>query len=345
MAEYEINEEEVKEVSDQFDETLFQAILDKSSNSNYDYNDETLRYIYTNTLEESGKNTNTPYGLVYDFNENGYRSNSFKAGTDMLVTGCSFTFGSGIPTELRWGDILSKNLNLSYSNMAMPGSSVTRQVRDIFAYFKEFGHPKYIFAMFPVFNRMEIISNPKYLIPGAWERSIKRKKKYKALSTVDLYRQTCNVNMAPREQKFLTQPLIFEDIMPSEIPQFYSSLHVSMLQQYCDLAGIKLIWSTWHDPQNKVLNLVNQEYPDTYRGMVDTNPGGWSFNKKTNESEYRENNVLINCHEDYKIISEDMFHTARDIEFGIEWAHWGTHRHLHVAEAFEKYFKENIQND
>jgi hypothetical protein len=34
---------------------------------------------------------------------------------------------------------------------------------------------------------------------------------------------------------------------------------------------------------------------------------------------------------------------ARDVEFGIEWAHWGTHRHLHVAEAFEYYFKENMK--
>ncbi len=342
-AEYEINEDEVVEVSDVFDETLFHAILNKLSNSNYEYNNQTLKYIYTNIFDHSNKNSSNPYGLTYRFNENGYRSDTFKQGTDMLVTGCSFTFGSGIPDEFRWGDILSKNLRLSYSNLAVPGSSVIRQVRDLFAYFKEYGHPKYIFAVFPVFNRMEIISNPKYFKPGAWERSIEKMKKNEYINYKDLYRQTSNINMIPRKQKFLTQPLIAEDVIPSEIPQFYSSVHIQMLQQYCDLAGIKFAWSTWHHPQNKVLHEVNKLYPNTFVNMVDTNPHGWSYNKKTKEYDYRENNQLIKCHEYYKDISKDMFHMARDVEFGIEWAHWGTHRHLHVAEAFEYYFKENMK--
>lgn len=342
-AEYEINEQEVVEVSNVFDKTLFDAILNQSSNINYDYNDETLRYIYTNHFDYQGSNITEPYGLKYHFNENGYRSNTFSHGTEMLVTGCSFTFGSGIPEEFRWGDILAKNLGLTYSNLALPGSSVTRQVRDIFEYFKEYGHPKYIFAMFPVFNRMEIVSNPKYLKAGAWERSIKKLKKHKSNNKTDLYRQTSNINMIPVNQKFLTQPLVYEDIMPSETPQFYSSLHIQMLQQYCDAAGIKFIWSTWHHHQNQVLEKVNEKYPTTFKNMVYTNPGGWIYNEKTQEYDYKENKEIIKCHEYYKEISNDMFHMARDIEFGIEWAHWGTHRHLHVAEAFEDFFRNKLK--
>ncbi len=341
-ADYEIKPEQVSEVSDIFDESLFHAILNKKTNLNYTYNDETLKYIYTNFFEYKNKNTKEPYGLMYSFNENGYRSDTFKSGTEMLVTGCSFTFGSGIPEEFRWGNILADKIGLSHSNLAIPGSSVTKQVRDIFAYFKDFGHPKYIVAMFPVFNRMEIIANQKYFIPGAWERHIKKIESLRdSLNLKDLYRQTSNINMIPRNQKFLTQPLIAEDVIPSEIPQFYSSLHVQMLQQYCELAGIKFIWSTWHGHQNKVLEEVNKEYPNTFRNMFNSNPDNWSFNPKNNEFDYRENNILINCHEEYKDVSGDMFHMARDTEFGIRWAHWGTHRHLHVAEDFEKYLRSH----
>jgi hypothetical protein len=342
MKEFEISEEEAKEVSHKFDETLFHAILSSQSNSNYDYNEETLKYIYINMLDKTQKNTANPYELLYSFNENGYRSGSFKNGTEMLATGCSLTFGTGIPEEFRWSNILAEKLGLSFSNLGVPGSGVTRQVRDLFAYFQEFGHPKYIFAMFPVFNRMEIISNPKYFIPGAWQRTLKRMEENNSPSIKDVYKQTANINMYPRKQKFLTQPLIAEDVIPSEIPQFYASLHFLMLQQYCDLAGIKLIWSTWHGPQNKVLNLVNDLYPNTYRGIVDTNPSGWFFNEKTNEYDYKENDILLKCHEEYKDVADDMFHFARDIDYGKEWAHWGLHRNLHLAESFEQYFKENI---
>lgn len=345
MKDFDISKEDLKEVSDFYKDTLFQAIIDKKSNLNYDYNYDTINYIYTNLFDRGQKNTSEPYGLLYSFNENGYRSETFKPGTEMLVTGCSQTFGSGLPDEFRWGDILSNKLGLSYSNLAVPGSSVNRQVRDLFAYFKEYGHPKYIFAIFPVFNRMEMISNPKYFKPGAWERSLKVMKKNGSSSKKDVYRQTVNVNMIPRNQKFFTHPLIVEDVVSSETPQFYASIQIQMLQQYCDLAGIKLIWSTWHGPQNSVLKLVNDRYPETYKNFIDIQPREWNFNEETNESEYRKNGVLISCHEEYRDIFKDVFHMALDREFGIEWAHWGAHRHLHVAEAFEKYFNEEINND
>lgn len=325
-------------------DSLFDAIFNKSSNSNYEYNDETIKYIYTNIFENQNKNTASHYGFLNFFNEHGYRSNSFDSKTEMLVTGCSHTFGSGIKTEHRWGDILSKKLNLSYSNLGVPGASVERIVRDLFCYFKTYGHPKYIFALFPNFHRMEIINNPRYFKTGDYDRASKKMQTINPSNKKDIYRITAHTNDVPLNHKFYTQPLIAESILPAETPQFYSSIFIQMLEQYCELANITLIWSTWHNDQNKILEEVNKMYPGTYKNKVNITKGIWEFDKKINKIKYIEDGSVINCHEYYREVDNITFDLAKDIEFGIDLAHWGTHRHLHIAEDFEKIFKE-IKSD
>lgn len=326
-------------------ESLFDAIFNKSSNSNYEYNDETIKYIYTNIFEKQIKNTSVHYGFLHTFNEHGYRSDSFNSNTEMLVTGCSYTFGSGIKTEHRWGNILSQNLKLPHSNLAIPGASVERIVRDLFCYFKTYGHPKYIFALFPIFHRMEIINNPKYFKTGDYDRAFKKMQTINSSNKRDVYRLTAHINDFPYNDKFYTQPLIAESVLPAEIPQFYSSMFIQMLEQYCELADITLIWSTWDKKQNMILEEVNAMYPGTYKNKINITKGRWEFDKKINKANYIENNSVVNCHEYYREKDNQTFDLAKDIEFGIDLAHWGTHRHLHVAEDFEKYFKEMTKND
>lgn len=326
------------------EDSLFDAIFNKSSNSNYEYNDETIKYIYTNIFENNIKNTAVHYGFLHTFNEHGYRSDSFNSTTDMLVTGCSQTFGTGIKTEHRWGDVLAKNLNFSHSNLAVPGASVERIVRDLFCYFKTYGHPKYIFALFPIFYRMEIINNPKYFKTGDYDRAFKKMQTIAPSNKRDVYRLTAHTNHAPLNHKFYKQPLIAESVLPAEIPQFYSSMFIQMLEQYCELAGIILIWSTWDNDQNKILEEVNAMYPGTYKNKINITKGRWEFDKKINKIRYLEDGSVINCHEYYREEDRQTFDLAKDTEFGIDLAHWGTHRHLHVAEDFEKSFKE-IKND
>ena len=334
----------VKEVSDVFDGTLLQAMLDKKSNDNYQYTDLTARQIYTNILLDGIKEFDYIHeGIEYHHNKKTYRSKEFSSGTDILITGCSHTYGTGLDEEFRWGDILSNKLGLTHSNLGVPGSGVTKQVRDIFAYFKEFGHPKYIFALFPVFNRFEIASNPKYLKHGAFDRLEEHQK----IPTPwhEPFRQTANICMIPGNQKFLSKPLIAEDVIPSEIPQFYSSMYVQMLQQYCDIAGIKFAWGTWHQQQYYVLSQVNDQYPGTYKNMINMYSHNWAFDKRSEEIYYIENETIVNCHEDYKNAWGKQFHAALDRQYGAEHSHFGGHKNIHIAEAFEKFFNENWKNN
>jgi hypothetical protein len=85
------------------------------------------------------------------------------------------TWGAGLPEEKMWTNIVSKELNLSHANLALSGDSVYGQVRRIFAYFKEFGHPKYIYAVFPEFYRMLIPINKKIFTTKGGVKEIKYK--------------------------------------------------------------------------------------------------------------------------------------------------------------------------
>lgn len=340
-----LSAEHLKEVSDVYDGSLFQAILDEKSNDNYKYTDLTMMQIYTNNLIDNvpGHTEVRLDGIEYRINEKHYRSNKFESGTDVLITGCSHTYGVGLTEDFRWGNILSDRLGLTHSNLGVPGSGVTKQIRDIFAYFKEFGHPKYIFAVFPVFNRFEIITNPKYLKHGAFDRISENHKHPTPYH--EPFRQTANICMIPSNPKFLSQPLIAEDVIQSEIPQFYSSMYIQMLQQYCDLAGIKFAWVTWHQKQYDVLSKVNDEYPGTYHNMINAYNDRWIFNDSTQELDYFEYGEKIDCHLEYKDIFGDEFHAGMDRINGMKYAHWGAHRNLHIAEAFQKFFNENWLNN
>ena len=50
------------------------------------------------------------------------------------------------------------------------------------------------------------------------------------------------------------------------------------------------------------------------------------------------------CHEDLKKQNPIRFDIGFDSESGLGEAHWGSHRHMHVAEIFMKYLYKNEKN-
>lgn len=99
----------------------------------------------------------------YNYNSFGYRSKEFIQNEDLLIAGCSHSFGLGIPEHETWGSIVAKQNNLSYSNISIIAGSITTIVQNIFAYIRKFGKPKNLMILFPEFNRLHLPNIQKIL--------------------------------------------------------------------------------------------------------------------------------------------------------------------------------------
>lgn len=101
----------------------------------------------------------------YKTNSYGYRCPEFKklqeGGKNIVVLGCSHTFGEGLEEEEIWVNILSKSLEdkhnikkLQWWNLARPGGNSDQMIRILYAT-ENFLYPKIIIACWPVISRRE----------------------------------------------------------------------------------------------------------------------------------------------------------------------------------------------
>ena len=129
-------------------------------------------FIYNGT----SMNTNSYY----------FRGPELSKDNELLILGCSFTYGAGIDESsinLTWPHVLSNKTNKTFSNISRSGDSAAGQVIKAFAYFKKFGHPKAVIALFPSFERFLHIGNDK-IIEGTVTKE--RKKELKSLAEKNL---------------------------------------------------------------------------------------------------------------------------------------------------------------
>lgn len=101
----------------------------------------------------------------YKTNSYGYRcpefSNLQEGGKNIVVLGCSHTFGEGLEESEIWVNILSKNLEdkhnvrkLRWWNLARPGGNADQMIRILHAT-ENFLYPKIIIACWPAISRRE----------------------------------------------------------------------------------------------------------------------------------------------------------------------------------------------
>jgi hypothetical protein len=233
--------------------------------------------------------------IDYNFNSFGYRCNEFD-NQEILTLGCSQTEGHGLPLELTWPYILSKKMNKNYINLAKGGDGAQGQITKAFQFFKEFYHPKYIFAVFPL-ARLEVPLINLKTIGEAKENLIGK-----------------GIFNNDKILKYSKGPHTIENVLPEEFAVFYNILFIKMLIEYCKSNNIKLIWTAYRD--------MSIEFPflnDLDNGYFES-------------SNFLSNYSLIEekCHLEFS--SNEFFDYAADYDY---WppGHWGLHRQLHIAES------------
>lgn len=232
--------------------------------------------------------------IEYKLNSQGYRCNEF-SNQEILILGCSQTEGHGMPIELTWPYLISQKMNKDYINLAKGGEGLQAQIVKAFQFFKEFYHPKYIFAAFPI-TRLEVpLINLTVKNESNHERVKSRENIGKAMLSNKLL------------EKFSKEPHMVENILPEEFAIFYNMLFLKMFIQYCKSNNIILLWTCVNDSSLEQYQFKN--FTDTY--FESDFPGD-------------------NCHLEFS--DNKFFEYAADYDY---WppGHWAFHQQMHMADS------------
>jgi hypothetical protein len=334
-------------------DTVFESLFLHKSNKIIKYNETLVSDIVDNEIDV----------FLDDFSEY-FKINESK---DLLISGCSLTASTGIAPQHTWPALLFDDLKIEYNNIAHSGDSVYGQIMKIYAYIKKFGKPKYIIAIFPNFERMQIINNPytfrSHRYDSLYDANIKS-----GINKWHLVNKfTMNVDRYQNKKNIMKFPIDAEKVMNQETAIMYSFNAIDALSVYCKEADIKFIWSTW-DPFSDAI--IKQNFKNgKFKEFVTINPDMWMFNDKTYKDTYYKQS-LLNKFKDSKTpgnLSEhevvdwyydniprrecdhgeyesyDYYETGTDKNNGILGSHFGMHRHIHYAKIIYETFIEKIK--
>lgn len=271
----------------------------------------------------------------YSINSHGFRTKELEA-VDVIFSGDSFTYGVGLPENATWAAQISEAMGYNSLNLGWPGASVTGVVNNLMHYFKVYGNPKYLFCMFSDFSRMHVFLNSNILVSSNGTTGGFTEMQLAHLGELD------------DRPKYSKKPYNIEEVLNLEIPYYYSLKAIQFLEQYCEQAGIKFLWSMFHAPDHEAIRVLKDNEFGYYKDFLDTNQGCWMKDQLFKDAYLGENTAYqdkalehrIYCHEDLRSKYGSYFDLGGDIEQGMNMAHHGAHRHVHVAEVFLEKIKD-----
>jgi hypothetical protein len=239
------------------------------------------------------------FDIDYKVNQLGYRGPD-TGKTDLLASGCSQTFGVGVPEALTWPRMLADNNNISYNSLAYPGNSTIAMVEDAFKYFDLFGHPKHIRFLVPDFLRFKFIkaANENFFIQNS-------------KGNIGDF-----INTVPDPDrsmlKFEKMPIPIEKIMPTAMSFRSNLIAIKHMEAYCNEAGIDFKWATWHNE----LSSHFKRYDYGFKNYV--------YSVADNSIDY------LSCHKEIQDIDPRFFTVGDDPQ-----EHMGSHAHAHYASLLQ----------
>jgi hypothetical protein len=286
---------------------------------------------------------------TYEFNSLKLRSPEILECADMVIAGCSFSYGVGVPEQMSWGVQVANSLNLNYHNLSYPGKGAPYIIDNLFSYFKKYGNPKILVCLFPEPTRMQVLSpsdhmvSERFFIEGSGSYLQHLKKSLESFP-VTLSQGYDNY------PEFSKRPHMAEDIMPIEMAMGLTFESIRYLEMYCKAAGIKLFWSFWDIWTEKYLNIGNHDYMN----YINTNQFDWHSQEKDMYFDRLHPEIgescnshgpckeYIDCHSHLREIYKENWDVSSDLEDGGPLHHWGIHRHTHIAEDFLKEINDRL---
>lgn len=271
---------------------------------------------------------------TYTVKDGGFRITEPVNNPDILAVGCSQTWGVGVPDHALWPEVLSKKLSKSYFNLGVPGASIMHLVLLAIDYIETYGAPEYVVALWPDIRRIYASIEEYVNTINVDSRNPDKTGDENKIGVGDTHFPMPSERPTQKQVKSLTpnisrRPYPFYEVNSYTMPFLYSVQYLEFFTRYCELKGIKMVFSSWDDDTVilfKELGLKNFYFQD------------WLHYDKVSEEE-----IYINdCHPS----QEDMYgmnwlrgadHTEKNM------GHIGIHEHLDYAEMFERVISNGQQ--
>lgn len=282
-----------------------------------------IREFYTEKIDPNGDPTR-----VYVSNSMGYRGDKeFDSRVDLITTGCSQTWGQGIPEEAMWANILASNLELSHANIAAPGWSVQQIVSSTMSYIQKHGKPKLIVALLPDFGRALVMQLSKVLVLD------------NPLHVPEMSVGKIQFSGEDSDKPKLSKaPHRGKDVIPTEEPVFRAAQTWAAFMEYCKIGGIELVWTSWDIHVLAMYSLAADICKDDainfQKIYVDTS-NLVMHNLFVRDRMHIDALSGLGCHKDLYAKYPDCFDEGTDT--GI---HYGAHTNAHLADIFESKIRE-----
>jgi hypothetical protein len=283
-----------------------------------------LLQLHTDTAKQVITSPTDIIPIEYRMNNFGYRGEDFEKENEMLALGCSHTAGDGIPEENRWATILAEKMGMKLSNLALGGESTTIQIMRAFRYFEEIGHPKIIVALFPMHRVTTVHVEGKMESNTSYRQEIMLKNvRTPLIEVTQIEKEVDLYSKAPHNPG---------KIIPKELVFFYDMALLNILQIYCKTNNIDFFWSFWEPEfKTKYINEMIAFDHEREEGFCQIKCLNWVKKDKSIDI-YGEESAL-DCHMEHR--DNELFYRAADRVDG-KYAHWGIHKHMHVADNFYK---------
>lgn len=248
-----------------------------------------------------------------DLSTDAFKYTSSNRNVDLVIAGCSFTYGVGVDKHESWGALLGGKLELDYVNISNRGWSMIEIVEGVFSHIKRYGNPKYVAVLATQLTRgrdpidgIEVCSDSSSN-PG--------------------YREVCTIHLSlskgPTNKtvaKYSKKPHRVEDTTFSDSYVYRSITAINTLINYCRAANIKMVWGTWDIKSSNLYRFVS-----TDRDLVHIDLGNYvelPVYIGLDDESYMERYCSAVSHGDLYDIGSD------------NGAHAGSHYHLHWSDAF-----------
>jgi hypothetical protein len=211
-----------------------------------------------NVYKKDGKDLSQTHTLddinKYSINSYGLRGKEINSEIDILAVGCSFTFGVGVPDNGTWSSFLEEKTNKNVLNFGFTGYSIPFLSKKIIEFCSNYSKPKKIYCLFPELFRMMFVVDPdnynvkkinnnQSLFLQSFHPKIEINQKSEMSFKFDTFDEFTKMNNG-------TSPHggIFESIM-----------HIRMLENFCKINKIELVWTTWCEPSSIILEKLGED--------------------------------------------------------------------------------------
>lgn len=277
---------------------------------------------------------------TYQINSIGCRG-EIDENSEVLASGCSITFGLGVPESGRWTNLLAKKINKSVTNLGSPGASVENICMNTIQYCLNSKMPKEIFCFFPDFLRSMVVVDKEFYKSKVNRGNIgTRDSLHQVFCNPTIVKDNKSVFMEVEDQKYIEDSTSPHQLILNSVKFIY------LLESFCLSNNIKLYWTTWNTSSSNILKELSKMENFKLKNFTSLYPtdseyaGVGAFvldtcNPDTHEHEFKDH-PSWNKGSDYAFINGEKT---------LKMSHPGVHVQEHIADFFYNLYKANNENN